>query len=64
MNSKKMKKQTLWLLFLGGIFMGFGLFAPYIIKISDSVTDFVKGMGVAFIIAGFFIEIRSRRNKE
>jgi hypothetical protein len=56
-----MKKQTLWLLLIGSVCMSFSLLASPFIKVPDSITDFLKGMGVAFIIAALFVQKKLQR---
>jgi hypothetical protein len=59
-----MKKQTLWLLVIGSVCMSFSLFASPFIKISDPITDFLKGLGVAFIISALFVQKKLSRIKQ
>jgi hypothetical protein len=56
-----MKKQTLWLLFLGTFIMAVPLFISPLVQIPDSIGDFLKGLGVAFIISSLFVERKMRR---
>jgi hypothetical protein len=56
-----MKKQTLWLLFLGTFSMAFSLFVSPLVQVPTSVNDFLKGLGIAFIFSALLVERKLKR---
>lgn len=56
-----MKKQTLWLLFLGTFSMAFGLLASPFIHVPNAADDFLKGLGIAFIFSALFLDGKMKR---
>ena len=56
-----MKKQTLWLLFLGTFSMAFGLLVSPFMQVPNSADDFLKGLGIAFIFSALFLDRKMRR---
>jgi len=61
MKRQPFSKRTLSLLLIGNLCMGFSLLASTHFNIGDDITDFIKGVGVALIIGGFFLEVRAKR---
>jgi len=51
-----MKKRTCWLMLIGALCMGFTLFTRSFINVSESISDFIRGFGVAMIISAFILE--------
>ena len=49
------------LLILGGLLMGIGFFTRTIFDISSDTIDFLKGIGVAFIISSLLIEWKKNK---
>ena len=56
-----MKKQTRLLMLIGALSMSFTMFTRSFINVPESVSDFLKGFGVAIILGAFFLERRKRR---
>ena len=53
-----MKKQKLWLWFLlvGNLFMSCSIFLSPFIKIPTDLSDFLKGLGTAFILIAAYLK--------
>jgi hypothetical protein len=51
-----MKRQTILLLLVGTLCMSFTLFTKHFFKVPDTLGDFLKGLGVAFIISALFVQ--------
>ncbi len=51
-----MKKQTILLLLAGTLLMSFTLFTRHFFNTPDSLGDFLKGLGLAFIIAALIVQ--------
>ena len=59
-----MSKKSLRLYIIGGLCMGFGLFARHIPDFSIDLTDFIKGLGVAFLLASVFFMKTPQENTQ
>lgn len=57
-----MKKSTIFLLTIGTLCMSFTLLTRHFFKTSLEVDDFLKGLGVAFIISSLFVQWKLQRN--
>jgi hypothetical protein len=51
-----MKRQTLLLLLVGTLCMSFTLFTRHFFNVPDALSDFLKGLGVVFIISALFVQ--------
>jgi hypothetical protein len=53
-----MKKQKLWLWFLliGNLFMSCSIFLSPFIKLPADLSDFLKGLGTAFILIAAYLK--------
>ncbi|HMR43187.1 MAG TPA: hypothetical protein PKC40_05110 [Saprospiraceae bacterium] len=51
-----MKKHTLWLLAIGSMLMSFSLLTKNFFQIPEGPNDFMKGVGVAFMISSLFVQ--------
>jgi hypothetical protein len=58
-----MKKQTLWLLVAGLSLITFQKFTLSILKIPESISDFLVGFGVGLILTVPLIERKIRKNQ-
>jgi O-antigen/teichoic acid export membrane protein len=58
-----MKKQTLWLLLIGGLFTSITFFTSSFINMPDSTRDFMKGFGVALIVGALFLQGKSKKER-
>jgi hypothetical protein len=56
-----MKKQTILLLTIGTLSMSFTLLTRHFFEITVDVEDFLKGLGVAFIISSIFVQKKLQR---
>ena len=56
-----MKKQTRWLMLIGTLCMSFTLFTRSFINVPESISDFLKGFGVALIFSAFFLEKKKKQ---
>ena len=57
-----MKKRTAYLLLLiGNLCMSLKLFTSSFLNLSESATDFLKGMGIVFVIYSCALIVRQRR---
>ena len=59
-----MKKQTLYLLVIGLLLIGFGTLSRPYLHIDQNIDDFLKGVGIAFVISGLFFQARKMRGKK
>ncbi|MCB0700346.1 MAG: hypothetical protein H6551_05575 [Chitinophagales bacterium] len=51
-----MKRQTRFLLIAGGLLMGLAMLVNhYFVSLKDP-SDFIKGIGVAFILSSLFVQ--------
>jgi hypothetical protein len=57
-----MKKQKLWLWFLlaGNLFMSCSIFLSPFIKLPADLSDFLKGLGTAFILIAAYLKLSNR----
>jgi hypothetical protein len=51
-----MKKSTIFLLCIGTLCMSFTLLTRHFFETSLAIEDFLKGLGVAFIISSLFVQ--------
>jgi glucan phosphoethanolaminetransferase (alkaline phosphatase superfamily) len=58
-----MKKQALLLLFLGALLMGLPVFTRSFMAISDHVGDFMKGMGLVFMLSAAWLYLKKPQPK-
>lgn len=58
-----MKKQTLYLLVIGLLFIGFGTLSRPYLHMDTNIDDFLKGVGVAFVISALFFQFRKKREE-
>ncbi len=58
-----MKKQTRILLLLGSLCMSFSLFTHRFFITPESIDDFLKGLGVAFIFSAFIKQVYLQRRR-
>lgn len=56
-----MKKQTILLLAIGTLSMSFTLLTRHFFETTLEVEDFLKGLGVAFIISSLFVQRKLER---
>jgi hypothetical protein len=56
-----MKKETLWLLFIGGLLTISSFITSLFIDIPEAAEDFLKGFGVALIVAALFLQRKSQK---
>jgi hypothetical protein len=56
-----MKKQTRLLMLIGALCMGFTVLTRSFFTIPESIGDFLKGFGVAFIFSAFILMVRQRQ---
>ena len=59
-----MRRQTKFLLITGGLLMGFSLITRYFFTVPEDVDDFLKGIGVSFVIASIFVQRKLERRRE
>ena len=57
----QLKRQTILLLVAGTFFMSFTLLTRHFFEISLDIEDFLKGLGVAFIISSLFVQGKLER---
>ncbi len=51
-----MKKTTIYLLLIGTLCVSFTLITRHFFKTPSGIEDFLKGLGVAFIISSLFVQ--------
>jgi len=56
-----MKRQTLLLILIGTLCMSFTLFTRHFLNVPDNLSDFFKGLGIAFIISALFVQKKLER---
>lgn len=65
MNRKhRFKRQTILLLFVGALCMSFTLLTRHFFETPKDLEDFIKGIGVAFIISSLFVQRKLERKAQ
>lgn len=59
-----MERPTKFLLIAGGLLMGSSLLTRYFFSIPADLDDFLKGLGVAFVISSLFVQRKWERRRE
>lgn len=57
-----MKKTTIFLLTIGTLCMSFNLLTRHFFNTSLEIDDFLKGLGVAFMISSLFVQRKLQKN--
>ena len=60
----ELKKQTILLLMIGTLFMSFTLITRHFFETPLDLEDFIKGLGVAFIISSLFVQRKLERKEQ
>lgn len=60
-KTNKMKKTTIYLLSIGTLCMSFTLLTRHFFETPLGIEDFLKGLGVAFIISSLFVQKKLER---
>jgi len=55
-RKQKFKKQTILLMMVGTLCMSFTLLTRHFFETPLDIEDFLKGLGVAFIISSVFVQ--------
>lgn len=61
-KQNQFKKQTILLLFIGTLCMSFTLLTRLFFETPVDIADFLKGLGVAFIISALFVQKKLERS--
>jgi ribose/xylose/arabinose/galactoside ABC-type transport system permease subunit len=57
-----MKKQTCWFMLIGALCIGFTSLTRSVFTVPESISDFIKGFGIAVILSTFILEVRRKRS--
>jgi len=60
----KLKRQTILLLMIGTLCMSFTLITRHFFETPLDLEDFLKGLGVAFIISSLFVQRKLERKEQ
>ncbi|UBM60804.1 hypothetical protein LAG90_09165 [Marinilongibacter aquaticus] len=64
MRKQNLRKPTVLLIFAGIVFMSFTLLTGNFFGIPSGLDDFIKGLGVAFMISALFVQRKLERKAQ
>ena len=63
-RKQKLKKKTIFLLMIGALCMSFTLLTRHFFETPMNIEDFLKGLGIAFIISSLFVQKKLERKTQ
>ena len=61
---RELKKQTILLMMIGMLCISFTLITRHFFETPLDLEDFIKGLGVAFIISSLFVQRKLERKEQ